>query len=302
MEIEGKENFFCSELSLEAKEKMFGTVPRVDVWILLEYIKAWAEKAFQSGNIPENVKKHLSNYLESIPNCRLQLIKRHDRPLDSIKFYVGVSDEREPKLFEFNLSSYEELLELDIPEILEGSQFLRKDPLILVCTHGTHDRCCGKFGVPVYLKAIEHENGFMTWQCTHLGGHRFAANILCLPHGIYFGRVREENVGSLINDFKNHFVNLENYRGRSCYSNETQAAEYFLRIETGTKEITAFRLKEMKNNDLDRTMIEFLSLYSGKTHIVHIQRDKNEMSNYTSCKDKDKSPIAQYRLIEHKVI
>lgn len=299
---EDMRNSPCSELSMNAQEEMFGTVPRVDVWFLLEYRQVWAEKAFQSSNIPENVKKHLSNYLESTPNSRLQLIKRHDRSSDLIKFYIALSDEKEPKLFEFNLSSHEDLLELDIPKILEGSSFLRKDPLILVCTHGTHDTCCGKFGVPVYMETARREKGFTTWQCTHLGGHRFAANFLCLPHGIYYGRVRESNVATLISEYHNQRIHLENYRGRSCYSNEIQAAEYFLRMQTGIKEISAFRLKETKNKDSDNSMIEFLSPTNGKTHLVHIQTDKKAISNFTSCKDKDKSPIAQYRLVDYKEI
>src|SRR3989337_3649311 len=298
---EDMHKFYCSELSMNAKEVMFGTVPRVDVWFLLEYKEAWAEKAFLSSNIPENVKKHLSNGLKSIPNSRLQLIKRHDRASDLIKFYLGVSDEIEPRLFEFNLSIYEDLLELDIPKTLDGSSFLRKDPLILVCAHGTHDTCCGKFGVPVYMDALKYESGFMTWKCTHLVGHRFAANLLCLPHGIYYGRVREENVIKLINDYQNQLVDLENYRGRSCYNNETQAAEYFLRMQTGIKEISAFRIKKTKK-DGDNSVIEFLSPTNGKTHFVHIQTDKSAISNITSCKDKDKSPIAQYKLIEYKEI
>ena len=294
-------DFCCSELSMNAKEEMFGTVPRVDVWFLLEYREAWAEKAFPSSNIPENVKKHLSNCLKSIPNSRLQLIKRHDRASDLIKFYLGVSDEIEPRLFEFNLSIYEDLLELDIPKTLDGSSFLRKDPLILVCAHGTHDTCCGKFGVPVYMEALKYESGFMAWQCTHLGGHRFAANILCLPHGIYYGRVRESDADDLIKEYQSQRIYLENYRGRSCYSNEAQAAEYFLRMKTGTKEISAFRIKKTKK-DGDNSVIEFLSPTNGKTHFVHIQTDKSAISNITSCKDKDKSPIAQYKLIEYKEI
>jgi len=299
---EDMHKFFCSELSIKAKEEMFGTVPRVDVWLLLEYRQAWAEKAFQSCNIAENVKKHLSNYLESTPNSRLQLIKRHDRSSDLIKFYLGDSDEIEPRLFEFTLSNYEDLLEFDIPKILDGSSFLRKDPLILVCAHGTHDTCCGKFGVPVYMEALKYESGFMAWQCTHLGGHRFAANILCLPHGIYYGRVRESDADDLIKEYQSQRIYLENYRGRSCYSNEVQAAEYFLRMQTGIKEISAFRLKETKNKDSDNSMIEFLSPTNGKTHLVHIQTDKNAISNYTSCKDNDKSLIAQYRLVDYKEI
>ncbi len=292
---------FCSELSMNAKEEMFGTVPRVDVWFLLEYRQAWADMAFPSSNIPDKVKRHLSNYLESIPNSRLQLIKRHDRSSDLIKFYLAVSDEIGPKLFEFDLSSYEDLLELDIPEIVAGSSFLRKDPLILVCAHGTHDTCCGKFGVPVYMEALKYESGFMAWQCTHLGGHRFAANILCLPHGIYYGRVRESDADDLIKEYQSQRIYLENYRGRSCYNNETQAAEYFLRMQTGIKDISAFRIKKTKK-DGDNSIIEFLSLINGKTYLVHIQIDENAISSYTSCKDKDKSTIAQYKLIECKEI
>jgi len=286
---------------MNAKEEMFGTVPRVDVWFLLEYKEAWAEKAFPSSNIPDKVKRHLSNYLESIPNSRLQLIKRHDRSSDLIKFYLGVSDEIEPRLFEFTLSNYEDLLEFDIPKILNDSSFLRKDPLILVCAHGTHDTCCGKFGVPVYMEALKYESGFMTWKCTHLGGHRFAANFLFLPQGIYYGRVRESDADDLIKEYQSQRIYLENYRGRSCYSNEAQAAEYFLRMKTGTKEISAFRIKKTKK-DGDNSTIEFLSLTNGKTHIIHIQTDKNAISSYTSCKDKDKSPVAQYRLVDYKEI
>ncbi|HZX14725.1 MAG TPA: sucrase ferredoxin [Thermodesulfobacteriota bacterium] len=286
---------------MNAKEEMFGTVPRVDVWFLLEYREAWAEKAFPSSNIPDKVKRHLSNYLESIPNSRLQLIKRHDRSSDLIKFYLGVSDEIEPRLFEFTLSNYEDLLEFDIPKILNDSSFLRKDPLILVCAHGTHDTCCGKFGVPVYMEALKYESGFMTWKCTHLGGHRFAANFLFLPQGIYYGRVRESDADDLIKEYQSQRIYLENYRGRSCYSNEAQAAEYFLRMKTGTKEISAFRIKKTKK-DGDNSTIEFLSLTNGKIYIIHIQTDKNAISSYTSCKDKDKSPVAQYRLVDYKEI
>jgi len=300
-----KESFFCSALSLEAEEEMFATAPRVDVWLLLEYKQAWGEKAFPSSKLPEAVKKRFSEYLDSIiPNSRLQLIKRHNNPEDTIRFYIGVSDELKPKLFEFSLSNYEGVLSLNIPEIIAGrdSHFLRSEPLFLVCTHGTHDKCCGTFGVPVYMEAVKQENGFLAWQCTHVGGHRFAANFLCLPHGIYYGRVRESSVGDLIRDYKNGHISIKNYRGRSCYSPDAQAAEYFLRVNTSISEIPSFRLKEIKKTDKDNSIVEFISEMDGKIHLINIQRNPSALENYTSCKDKDKSPIAQYRLIEYRTL
>ena len=109
-------------------------------------------------------------------------------------------------------------------------------------------------------------------------------------------------MAKLIGECRNRHINLENYRGGSCYSKEVQAAEYFLRIQIGIKEISVFRLKEAKNKGNDNSTIEFLSLKEGRTHLVHMQTDESALSNYTSCKDKDKSPIAQFKLIEYKEI
>jgi hypothetical protein len=281
---------------------LFATTPRVDVWFLLEYRGAWTDKAFLDSKIPEDAKKRINLHLETIPNSRLQLIKRHDNSGDTLKFFVGKSDELEPKLFEFDLTSYGELLDLDINKILEGNSHLRNEPLFLVCTNGAYDKCCGKYGISVYLEAAKNENGFMAWQTTHLGGHRFAANILFLPYGIYYGRVR--NVGSriLIEQSINRGIDLEHYRGRSCYSKDVQAAEYFLRKKTGIKEISAFSFISVKNSDKENCLIEFISESDKKTHHVHIKKNKGAFMNYTSCKDQEKSPVAQYRLLDYKLL
>lgn len=292
-------NIPCSELSLNAGEELFATTPRVDTWFLLEYRGAWTDKAFLDSKIPEDVKKRVNLILETIPNSRLQLIRRHGDSGGTLKFHVAKSDELEPKLFEFGLKNYEELLDLDINEILEGNSNLREEPLFLVCTNGAYDKCCGKYGVSVYLEAAKNENGFLIWQTTHLGGHRFAANVLFLPSGIYYGRGRKENINELIERSMSKNIELAHYRGRSCYSKDVQAAEYFLRNLTGEPEISAFRFKEAKNESKEKLVFEFASKSDGKNHIVHIQKEKSAMFNYTSCADDEKSPIAHYSLIDH---
>ena len=292
----------CSDISLNAREEIFATAPRVDVWFLLEYRGGWTDKAFPDSKIPEDVKKQINLDLETIPNSRLQLIKRHDDSGDTLKFYVARSDELEPKLFEFEIKSYEELLELDISMILEGNSNLRGEPLFLVCTNGAYDKCCGKYGVSVYREAASNENGFFTWQTTHLGGHRFAANLLHLPYGICYGRVRNFGVHKLIEDSIDRLIDLEHYRGRSCYSKDVQAADYFIRKNTGINEISAFRINNLKSPDKENSIIEFKSELDEKSHCVHVRKDKEAFMNYTSCKDQEKSPVAQYRLIEYKLM
>jgi hypothetical protein len=298
------QNSFCSELSLDIKEQMFGTVPRVDVWFLIEYNQAWGKKAFLSSTIPYVVKKRVSEHLNSIPNSRLQLIKRHKSNEQGLKFYIGVTEESKPKLFELNLKSYEDIVDLSIPEIISGNSYSRSEPIFLVCTHGTHDQCCGRFGVPVYMEATRQENSFLTWQCTHLGGHRFAANFLCLPHGIYYGRVRASNVSTIIKDYQNQSISLDMYRGRSCYTSDVQAAEYFLRINTGMRIIHYFRFVQMQNIDRENSIFEFkfISLADEKKHVLTLHRNLSALENYTSCQDDAKSTITQYKLIEYKML
>ena len=285
---------------MNAGEELFATTPRVDVWFLLEYRGAWTDKAFLDSKIPEDVKKRLYLHLEKIPNFRLQLIKRNDNSGDTLKFYVAKSDELEPKLFEFDFKSYEELLGLDIYKILEGNSHLREEPLFLVCTNGAYDKCCGKYGVSVYLEAAKNESGFMAWQTTHLGGHRFAANVLFLPYGIYYGRVRKENIDDFIKCSMIKNIDFAHYRGRSCYSKDVQAADYFLRKKTGIKEISAFRFINAKNPDNGNFVVEFVSQLDEETHYVHVRKNKESFLNYTSCKDQEKSPVAQYRLIDYE--
>ena len=74
---------------------------------------------------------------------------------------------------------------------------------LFTCTHGAIDACCAKFGYPVYreLKRIAAESGTNTrlWRCTHFGGHRFAATLLEMPSGRYWGRLKGPHLSGLIN-------------------------------------------------------------------------------------------------------
>ena len=292
-------NFSCSELSLKSNEELFGTAPRVDVWFLLEYRGAWSDNTFVSSKISENVKRRIDECLESIPNSRLQLIKRQNDSEGKLKFYLAKSDELDPKLFEFDLSDYEEILDLDVDEMLSGESNLRGRALFLICTNGAHDKCCGKYGVPVYLEAVKREDGFMIWQCTHLGGHRFAANVLFMPYGIYYGRVDLGSVSELIEDAKNRHIRIENYRGRCCYSREVQAAEYFLRDNTGISDLNSIRFNGAKRSGSDIS-VEFHSVTDEIVYQIQVQEDKDSLMTLTSCKDEEKSLVTQYRFVEFK--
>ena len=60
--------------------------------------------------------------------------------------------------------------------------------VILVCTHGVHDACCAIRGRPVAAALTEQWPG-QVWECSHVGGDRFAPNVVVLPDGFYYGNL-----------------------------------------------------------------------------------------------------------------
>ena len=92
------------------------------------------------------------------------------------------------------LERYDDLLELDLASA--GDQV--EHPLLLVCTHGKHDRCCAKFGRPLYDAVREQVDEEWVWQSTHVGGDRFAGNLVVLPDGVYYGRVEPSEAWPLL--------------------------------------------------------------------------------------------------------
>jgi hypothetical protein len=96
-------------------------------------------------------------------------------------------------------------------------------PLVLVCTDGKHDACCGKLGRSLLLAL--RAAGVDAVEASHLGGHRLAANALVLPTGELYGRVEPEDVPKLVEALQHGRVYARRLRGRSGRSEAAQLAE-----------------------------------------------------------------------------
>ena len=88
------------------------------------------------------------------------------------------------------------------------------DPVFAVCTHGRHDTCCAERGRPV-AAALAAAHPDLTWEVSHIGGDRFAANALVLPHGLYYGRLDEASVLDWRTRTWHGRLSLDHLRGRS---------------------------------------------------------------------------------------
>ena len=98
----------------------------------------------------------------------------------------------------------------------------------LVCTNGARDPCCAIRG-PAVAQALERVRPGQVYECSHLGGHRFAANVLVLPDGLCFGRLDARSAPALADELDAGRLPLEHLRGRTTYEPEQQAAEILIR-------------------------------------------------------------------------
>jgi hypothetical protein len=127
---------------------------------------------------------------------------------------------------------------MDVP--LDGSSGTPSDePIICVCTHARHDQCCAVKGRPV-ATALAAAFPDQTWECSHLGGDRFAATLIIFPAGLYYGRATAKDAPELVGRYLRGLVDPRTFRGRSSSPNVVQAAESVARAETGDDAILAF--------------------------------------------------------------
>ena len=71
------------------------------------------------------------------------------------------------------------------------------------------------------------------WETTHVGGHRFAANLVLLPHGLYYGPVTVGLAAAAIDAYQRGSVVADRYRGRAGQPRADQEADYARLAEGG---------------------------------------------------------------------
>lgn len=75
---------------------------------------------------------------------------------------------------------------------------------ILVCTHGTIDVACAKFGYPLYrhlrdeLAGSKGHDNLRVWRVSHFGGHVFAPTIMDMPTGHYWAYIGEAQATQIV--------------------------------------------------------------------------------------------------------
>jgi hypothetical protein len=296
---------FCSLRSQAAAEKPFGTASMGDAWLLLEYARPWGPKAFSDSALSDALKDYLGGVLKSVPRSRLLLIKQARKIEEPLVLFIVRSRESSSSILRYEFPEHEQLLDLDLASALTGAALPGttpwKAPLFLVCTHGKRDKCCAKFGIQIY-KTIQNLVGELSvWQCSHVGGDRFAANVICFPDGIFYGHLTEESAKLVVKEYYDRRIVLENFRGRSCYPFPVQAAEFFARRETGFYRIGELKFLKYESVKSNEWRVTFFAESDAKLHQVSLRSHLSDFENRVTCHSTDARRVVQYSLIAHNI-
>lgn len=213
----------CSELSIALGEPLRATASYARAWVLVEHPGPWGRKAVAEAGFAELEARAKET------GVRVGLVRPVGRrPAPSPhRVFLARCDGPNPCV-EFLLDPDLEALDLERPpsgEPVDG-------PLYLVCTNGRRDVCCGRAGREL-VRALAPELGDRLWETTHVGGHRFAPNLVCLPHGLVYGRLDLAAARRVVRAYEEGRLELEHLRGRSSLRPAEQAADYFARRATG---------------------------------------------------------------------
>ena len=186
----------CSQRSLELETNIWGTATeKTTHWILVEYTKEWLPKM----RIPE---------LE-LPASFVEALEEVSKREGWKVLYIRRPGSTGQKVYWWDLDAGQCRVAQISGDWSAGFQQAKWQhpqdiglgtPQVLVCTHGSRDRCCGVLGGAVFAQLKNQLRPILpdaVWQVSHLGGHRFAPTALCLPLGLLLGRIDTDDVSSI---------------------------------------------------------------------------------------------------------
>ncbi len=240
------QSFRCSSHSAALAEPMAGTASTVRAFLLLEVPGPWGVHAVRDGRLPEALSRELEHRCDGL-GVRPLLVRRHGRARTRSTRCFGVyADPHRPWMQTASLDEPGQVLDLPLQKLCRGESMgldPHPEPLFLVCTHGRHDVCCAEHGRPI-AAALAASHPQLTWECSHIGGDRFAGNMLVMPDGLYYGRVDRHSAPQIAKTHLAGRLDLDHLRGRAGFRFSTQAAEWHLRRRlavTGTDRLRLYR-------------------------------------------------------------
>jgi hypothetical protein len=306
--------FFCADACRQANEDIIGSGTNYSVYVLVECPYPWEYNAFESRYLPKNLEILIAEVKKSKLSLRFLLITQNqNQRQNNRKILIYEKDQssflNSYKKYEFDVDDPEKIAPV-IQQYLAGNSLESKTKEsqkrdILVCTHGSHDKCCAKYGNPFYMEAKKTIaelglNNIRIWKASHFGGHRFAPTIIDFPDGRYYGLLNQESFKSILLRTGNIKLLNQVYRGWGILPTCIQVLERELIFRYGWE---WFKYKvNLLNIDIntDKTLIQTQLVIlrpNGSKYICQAKLIQDEIKNIRlkgSCNVSQESEFIKY--------
>ncbi|PAY24725.1 sucrase ferredoxin [Dietzia natronolimnaea] len=263
-------------------------------WLMLELCGPWGHSALLESPalLPSELGRQIAQRAQAA-DIRVAAIRRPGKRSDQRRWRWALADAR---------PGQESLRwgEVDGPDgyaeiPLDGSVGTPTDePLVAICAHGKHDQCCAVRGRRA-TSLIAERYPEATWECSHLGGDRFAATMLLLPHGLYYGHVDlAADPADIVTRYSEGRVVPRFLRGRSSYPAAVQVAQHHARMAFGDDRIDAFAPLGVVESD---GQVEVTLAGSPGPVEVHLRETFSEPI-FTMCQARSAGPVRRWELVE----
>ena len=275
--------FRCATASLGRADPLAGTASTVRAFLLLEHPGGWGRRVPGDVRLPDGVAERLTA-AAAAARVRVLLVRRHGRasPPGHRRVFAAYADPAAPWVETTEVEGPEQVLDLDLAALGAGRSpglTPHAGSLLCVCTHGRHDVCCAERGRPV-AAAVAAAHPEEAWEVSHIGGDRFAANLLVLPHGLYYGGLDPASAVAVTGGHLAGEVDLDHLRGRSGLTMPVQAAEVALRRRLGETRQDAVRFRgQERDGATTRARFEV----GAATYAVEVRTTHDEEPHRLTC-------------------
>lgn len=264
---------------------MASATTKARAWLLVEHPGPWPERV---EHLTEPAALAGMVRAAQAAGVRPQLIRRAGRgrrATPPLRVYVGWSQGPDVWLETRELNDHSELADLDLKAVAAGKApgwgERVDEPVVLVCTHGKRNACCARTGAPL-ARHLTARFGDLVWETTHVGGDRYAANLVCLPHGVYYGNLGPADGEEAVSSYLDGRVVLENLRGRAGLPEAAQAAEHAVRAETGVLDVADVTVESLSGT----SPYEAVLSAGGNRYRVVVERAEESGGCGPECQEK----------------
>jgi hypothetical protein len=290
-------SYRCADAAGDRNEPLLATASQVRGWLLVEVRGAWGEDAVHDSALAEHVPPDWKDRLKR-HHGRVVCIRSHRRTgVPGVRLYSCVARRpgRDPApLWMHDADSLADVVAAVDDLASRGADaagWQRVDhTLILVCTNGRHDQCCANRGRPVVRALRDTRWADRVWECSHIGGDRFAANVVVLPDSLYFGRVEADSVESLLEGLDAGRIDLATYRGRTSLTVAEQAVEHYVRHQFDVDAIDAIAFD-------DRDDDAYVVRLPERTIRVRVRRHLVSVAEPLTCHGRPNQLVPNFELV-----